>query len=121
MTLLLRQGADVDLVLRMMAGEYRTEEGGQKVSYYNKPSDKVGYAMFRRIVLQLSTIQDRSALFATRVPSAVAQREFVTPPFPHYLAADPTDGCRERLGRRRRRCVFSFRHNLSRSRVSRNR
>jgi hypothetical protein len=63
LTLLLRQGADVDLVLRMMAGEYRTEEGGQKVSYYNKPSDKVGYPMFRRIVLHLSTIQDRNALY----------------------------------------------------------
>ena len=63
-TLLLRQGADVDLVFRMMAGEYRTEEGGQKVSYHNKPSDKIGYPMFRRIALQLSTIQDRSALFA---------------------------------------------------------
>jgi hypothetical protein len=64
LTLLLRQGADVDLVLRMMAGEYRTNEAGQKVSYYNKPSDMMGYAMFRRIVLQLSTVQDRNALFA---------------------------------------------------------
>src|SRR5262245_7322561 len=41
LTLLLRQGADVDLVLRMMAGEYRTEENGQRVSYYRKPSDKI--------------------------------------------------------------------------------
>jgi hypothetical protein len=64
MTLLLRQGADVDLLLRMMAGEFRTEEDGNKVSYYNKPADKIGYPMFRRIVLHLSTIQDRNSLFA---------------------------------------------------------
>ena len=30
LTLLLRQNADVDLVLRLMAGEYRTEVGGKK-------------------------------------------------------------------------------------------
>lgn len=64
LTLLLRQGADVDLVLRMMAGEYRTETDGQKVSYYNKPADKIGYSTFRRVVLHLSTIQDRNVLFA---------------------------------------------------------
>ena len=65
LTMLLRQGADVDLVLRLMAGEYRTEEvKGEKVSYYNKPSDPRGYPSFRRIVLHLSTVQDRNALYA---------------------------------------------------------
>ena len=64
LTMLLRQGADVDLVLRLMAGEYRTEVRGQKVTFYNKPSDKDGYTMFRQIVLHLSTIQDRNALYA---------------------------------------------------------
>ncbi len=63
LTLLLRQGADVDLVLRMMAGEYRMDSEGEKVSYYNKPTDKIGYPMFRRVVLHLSTIQDRNALY----------------------------------------------------------
>jgi hypothetical protein len=62
--MLLRQGADVDLVLRRMAGEYRTGQEGQKVSYHNKPADKIGYRMFRQIVLHLSTIQDRNALYA---------------------------------------------------------
>jgi hypothetical protein len=42
LTMLLRQGADVDLVPRLMAGEYRTEQEAQKVSYHNKPSDKIG-------------------------------------------------------------------------------
>jgi len=64
LTLLLRQNADVDLVLRLMAGEYRTETGGKKVSYVNKPADKDGYTMFRQIVLHLSSIQDRNALYA---------------------------------------------------------
>ena len=64
LTLLLRQGADVDLALRMMAGEYRTENDGEKVSYLNTPHDHIGYEMFRRIVLHLSTIQDRNALYA---------------------------------------------------------
>jgi len=63
-TMLLRQGADVDLVLRMMAGEYRTQTDGHWVSYYNKPSDRDGYTRFRQLVLQLSTIQDRNALYA---------------------------------------------------------
>jgi hypothetical protein len=64
LTMLLRQGADVDLVLRMMAGEYRTQSGGQWVSDYNKPSDRDGYTAFRQIVLHLSTVQDRNALYA---------------------------------------------------------
>ena len=64
LTMLLRQGADVDLVLRLMAGEFRTESEGKKVTYYNKPSDSVGYPAFRRVVLHLSTIQDRNTLYA---------------------------------------------------------
>ena len=64
LTLLLRQGADVDLVLRMMASQYRTELNGRRVTYDNQPADRAGYAEFRRVVLQLSTIQDRGALFA---------------------------------------------------------
>lgn len=64
LTLLLRQGADVDLVLRMMAGEYRTELDGAKMIYANKPVDREGYTTFRRVALQLSTIQDRGSLYA---------------------------------------------------------
>ena len=64
LTLLLRQNADVDLVLRLMAGEYHTEVGGKKVTHANKPADKDGYTMFRRVVLHLSSIQDRNALHA---------------------------------------------------------
>src|SRR5262249_45323667 len=67
LTMLLRQGTDVDLILRMIASEFRefrVVEEGQIVSYHNRPSDKLGYEKFRQIVLQLSTIQDRNTLFA---------------------------------------------------------
>ncbi|MCC6764784.1 MAG: hypothetical protein IT293_08990 [Deltaproteobacteria bacterium] len=64
LTLLLRQGADVDLVLRMMAGEYRTELDGARVTYANKPSDREGYTVFRRVAVHVSSIQDRGALYA---------------------------------------------------------
>ncbi|MEO6027664.1 MAG: hypothetical protein ABIR79_12425 [Candidatus Binatia bacterium] len=64
LTLLLRQGADVDLVLRLMAGEFRTDVGSRKVTYANRPGDRDGYTTFRRVVLHLSSIQDRGALYA---------------------------------------------------------
>jgi hypothetical protein len=54
----------VDLTLRMMAGEYRTQRTGERVTYFNKPSDRDGYATFRRVALHLSSIQDRGALYA---------------------------------------------------------
>src|SRR5262249_22365763 len=64
LTMLLRQGADVDLALRMMAGEYRPVKDNKPVSFVNRPSDKTGYATFRRVVLHLSTIQDHNSLYA---------------------------------------------------------
>ena len=82
LTLLLRQGADVDLVLRMMAGEYRTQLHGEKVTYFNKPSHRDGYSTFRRVVLQLSSIQDAGALYAEPLifeESWAVKAEAVTP------------------------------------------
>jgi hypothetical protein len=64
LTMLLRQGGDVDLVVRLMASEYRTALDGKKTTYYNKPSDSEGYPVFRRVALHLSTIQDRNSLYA---------------------------------------------------------
>jgi hypothetical protein len=63
LTLLLRQYTDIDLLLRLMAGEVRIEQGGQEVSYRNRPSHGDGYRLFRRIVLHLSSIQDRNHLY----------------------------------------------------------
>lgn len=63
LTMLLRQGADVDLILRLLAGELRIESDHQDKVYNNKPSDKAGYQLFRQAVSHLSSIQDRNALF----------------------------------------------------------
>ncbi len=63
LTLLLRQGIDIDLLLRLMAKELRISHTDGAVAYRNNPSDKVGYEMFRRVVLHLSAIQDHNSLY----------------------------------------------------------
>ena len=64
LTLLLRQGYDVDSLLRLMGAEIRVQEGGSGpiVVHHNRPGDRADYAAFRRIVAHLSAIQDRQAL-----------------------------------------------------------
>src|SRR4030095_1318107 len=69
LTLLLRQGYDVDSLLRLMGAEIRLENNehslgtGDRTVYYNRPSDREGYAVFRRVMAHLSSIQDRHALY----------------------------------------------------------
>ncbi len=63
-TLLLRQGGDIDLLLRLMAKELRVDDQGEDVAYRNSPTDKAGYEMFRKVVLHLSAIQDANRLYA---------------------------------------------------------
>lgn len=63
LTMLLRQGADVDLVLRLLAGELRLKVNGQETVYNNRPSDTEGYRHFRQLVTQISSAQDRHQLF----------------------------------------------------------
>ncbi|MFZ4703678.1 MAG: hypothetical protein ACOYMG_26845, partial [Candidatus Methylumidiphilus sp.] len=63
MTLLLRQNIDVDLLLRLVAQEFRSYENGQEVVYQNRPTDQ-SYEKFRRVALHLSSIQDRHQLHA---------------------------------------------------------
>jgi hypothetical protein len=63
LTLLLRQGIDIDLLLRLMAKELRMGHADGAVAFRNNPSDKVGYEMFRRVVLHLSAIQDHNSLY----------------------------------------------------------
>jgi hypothetical protein len=63
LTMLLRQGVDLDLLLRLLAGELRLNFGKQSISYQNKPNDTDGYSLFRQVVLHLSSIQDRNKLF----------------------------------------------------------
>lgn len=63
LTLLLRQGIDIDLLLRLMAKELRLTHRDGAIAYRNNPSDTVGYEMFRRVVLHLSAIQDHNHLY----------------------------------------------------------
>lgn len=62
LTLLLRQNIDVDLLLRLVTLEFRTH--GEEAVYHNRPRNRRDYAAFRRIVLHLSSIQDRDQLYA---------------------------------------------------------
>ena len=64
LTLLLRQGVDIDLLLRLMAQELRLNEQGTELAYRNNPADRDGYDMFRKVVLHLSAIQDANRLYA---------------------------------------------------------
>jgi hypothetical protein len=61
-TLLLRQNIEVDLLLRLVALEFRSQSKDE--TYHNRPRNPQDYATFRRIVLHLSSIQDRDQLYA---------------------------------------------------------
>jgi len=65
LTLLLRQGYDVDSLLRLMGAELRLQmaEGSGIAVHNNRPSDRGGYTVFRQVVSHLSAIQDRHALY----------------------------------------------------------
>jgi hypothetical protein len=64
LTMLLRRGYDVDALLRLLAGEvHMANAERQEVVYYNRPSDRDGYPVFRRVMTHLSAIQDRHALY----------------------------------------------------------
>ena len=76
LTLLLRQGVDIDLLLRLMAAEIRTTTNNQESAYYNRPSDKTGYPIFRQIVLHLSGLQDNNQLY---IEPLVYDREWILP------------------------------------------
>ena len=65
LSLLLRQGYDVDSLLRLLGAELRLDVDAQHryVACPNRPSDREGYTTYRRVMAQLSTIQDRHALY----------------------------------------------------------
>jgi hypothetical protein len=64
LTLLLRQNVDVDLLFRLVGLEYRTQVDGREDVFHNHPWNRSDYALFRRIVLHLSSVQDRDMLYA---------------------------------------------------------
>jgi hypothetical protein len=74
--LLLRQGVDIDLLLRLMAKELRLKRDGEDIAYRNNPTDRAGYEMFRKAVLHLSAIQDANRLYAE---SLVFERAWTIP------------------------------------------
>jgi hypothetical protein len=76
LTLLLRQGVDIDLLLRLMAGEIRTTINNHETAYYNRPADQIGYPKFRQIVLHLSRLQDNNQLY---IEPLVYDREWILP------------------------------------------
>ena len=76
MTLLLRQGVDIDLLLRLMAGEIRLTSESGEIAFFNRPSDRKGYPIFRQIVLHLSRLQDNNQLY---VEPLVYDREWTLP------------------------------------------
>ena len=63
LTMLLRQGYDVDLLLRLLASEVHLENEQREIVYYNRPVKQDGYVVFRRVMAHLSSIQDRNALY----------------------------------------------------------
>jgi hypothetical protein len=64
LTLLLRQGYDVDALLRLLGSEVLLEVGGpgHVRVIHNRPSDREGYPAYRRLMAHLSAIQDRHGL-----------------------------------------------------------
>ena len=76
LTLLLRQGVDIDLLLRLMSGELRMKIDSRETAYYNKPADKIGYPIFRQVVLHLSRLQDTNQLY---IEPLVYDREWSLP------------------------------------------
>lgn len=84
LTLLLRQGVDIDLLLRLMAAELRIPKNHAETVYYNRPRDKAGYTKFRQVVLHLSTLQDHNQLY---VEPLIIHKEW-TLPFAHVSGTD---------------------------------
>jgi hypothetical protein len=64
LTMLLRQGTDIDLVLRLLAGELRLTNHGHGFIYKNQPHLSAAYRYFRQAALHLSSIQDNNQLYA---------------------------------------------------------
>lgn len=61
--LLLRQNVEVDMLLRLAVLEFRTRKNGREEVYHNRPRNRDNYTLFRRMVLHLSSIQDRDQLY----------------------------------------------------------
>ena len=76
LTLLLRQGVDIDLLLRLMAAQLRIAKDRREIVYYNRPADRPSYTVFRQAVLHLSTLQDRNLIY---VEPMIFQKSWTLP------------------------------------------
>ena len=109
LTLLLRQGYDVDTLLRLLGAEIRLETDSKVVSVnHNRPSDTEGYVVFRRIVAHLSAIQDRQSLhveplhyqFSWTVPEDAVTPESFQSTFKEFSATHDEDHKVYRIAKR---------------------
>jgi hypothetical protein len=103
LTLLLRQGYDVDTLFRLLGAEIRVADDSASTVrvYRNRPADKDGYTAFRRFVAHLSSIQDRNGLYIEplhyqhtwTVPAKLVTPESFTSTYKDYtLTLDPVKG-----------------------------
>ena len=74
LVLLLRQNLDVDLLLRLVALEFLSQNDTDV--YHNRPRNREDYQAFRRIALHLSSIQDQDALYAEPL---IFERSWILP------------------------------------------
>lgn len=110
LTLLLRQGYDVDSLLRLLGAELRLEGSSpQEVTLHtNRPSDREGYQVFRRVVAHLSSIQDRHALrveplhfhHTWRLPAAAVTPETYSATYRDFSVTLEPDGRHYRIAGR---------------------
>lgn len=100
LTLLLRQGYDVDSLLRLLGAEVRLD--GDALEHHNRPSDHDGYIVYRKVMSQLSTIQDRHALYVDplhfdhswTVPAASLTPETFASTYKDFSVTCGKDQCR---------------------------
>jgi len=74
LTMLLRQGYDVDALLRLTGAQILLGHGAQQQVCSNSPADRNGYVAFRRMVAHLSSVQDRHALRAEPLQFTLERR-----------------------------------------------
>lgn len=87
LTMLLRQGYDVDALLRLTGAEIMLKDRDKELVCGNAPSDRAGYAAFRRMVAHLSSIQDRHALRAEPLQFVLPRKVPSNNPSPDDLKA----------------------------------
>jgi hypothetical protein len=93
LTMLLRQGYDVDALLRLVGAEIIVRERGDDRAFGNQPSNRTGYTSFRRMVAHLSSVQDRHALRAEPLQFTLERKVLRPDATPDDLKAfqdDPT-------------------------------